>query len=133
MQNLARNTFLVWFKNYQGEEEIIDEYGNKTGSFGPIYGPLQSAQMMVSPNRGDASLEMFGTLLDYDRTVSTADTSCPINEQTVLWLDGASTTGPYTHYVKQRAPWKNSIIYAVKRVEVSDGTDSSHEAQHTVN
>ena len=77
--------------------------------------------MVVSPNRGDASLEMFGTLLDYDRTISTADTTCPINEQTILWLDGAPTSGPYTHYVKQRAPWKNSLVFAVKQVEVSNG------------
>ena len=121
MMNLARNTFTVWFQVYQGEQEIVDEYGNKTGSFAPSYGTLQSAQMVVSPNRGDASLEMFGTLLDYDRTVSTADTTCPINEQTILWLDGASTDGPYTHYVKQRAPWKNSLVFAVKQVEVSNG------------
>ena len=121
MMNLARNTFTVWFQVYQGEQEIVDKYGNKTGSFAPSYGPFQSAQMVVSPNRGDASLEMFGTLLDYDRTVSTADTTCPINEQTILWLDGAPTSGPYTHYVKQRAPWKNSLVFAVKQVEVSNG------------
>ena len=121
MMNLARNTFTVWFQVYQGEQEIVDEYGNKTGSFAPSYGPLQSTQMVVSPNRGDASLEMFGTLLDYDRTISTADTACPINEQTILWLDGAPTSDPYTHYVKQRAPWKNSLVFAVKQVEVSNG------------
>ena len=119
--NLARNCFVVWFKVYEKEEEIIDDYGNKTGSFRPIYGPIQSAQMMVSPNRGDATLDMFGTLLEYDRTVSTADTSCPINEHAILWLDGASTTGPYTHYVKRRALWKNSLVFAVKQVEVRNG------------
>lgn len=121
MQNLVRNTFEVWYQTYEGESEEIDEYGNKTGSFSPVYGPLQSARMVVSPNRGDASLEMFGTLLDYDRTISTADTTCPINEQTILWLDGAPITGPYTHYVKQRAPWKNSLVFAVKQVEVTHG------------
>lgn len=119
MQNLSRNTSTVWFQVYIGQTEIIDEYGNKTGSFQDTYGPLQSGQFMVSPNKGDATLEVFGTLLDYDRTMSTADTTCPVNEQTVLWLDGAPTTGPYTHYVKQRAPWKNSLVFAVKQVEVS--------------
>lgn len=126
MQNLARNCFTVWYKLYQGEQEIIDENGYKTGTVGPVYGPLQSAQMMVSPNRGDASLELFGTLLDYDRVVSTADTTCPINEHTVLWLDVASTDGPYTHYVKQRAPWKNSLVFAVKQVEVTLGGAESN-------
>lgn len=121
MQNLARNTFTVWFQVYTGQVEIEDEYGNKTGSFTSTYGPLQSVQLMVSPNKGDATLEVFGALLDYDRTMITADTTCPINEQTILWLDGASTDGPYTHYVKKRAPWKHSLAFAVKQVEVSQG------------
>ena len=121
MQNLARNTVTVWFRAYVGQTEIEDESGYKTGSFTPAYGPLQSAQLMVSPNKGDATLEVFGTLLDYDRTMVTADITCPIDEQTILWLDGASTEGPYTHYVKKKAPWKNSLAFAVKQVEVSQG------------
>ena len=110
MQTLQRNAFTVWYQVYAGQVEIEDEYGNPTGSFADTYGPLQSAQLAV-----------FGTLLDYDRVMSTADTTCPIDEQTVLWLDGAPTTGPYTHYVKQRAPWKNSLVFAVKQVEVTNG------------
>lgn len=121
MQSLRRNTSKVWYQVYQGQTEIIDEYGNKTGSFGDTYSELMFAEMMVSPNKGDATLEVFGTLLDYDRVISTADTSCPIDEQTVLWLDGASTEKPYTHVVRKRAPWKNSLVFAVKQVEVSNG------------
>lgn len=121
MQSLRRNTSKVWYQVYQGQTEIIDEYSNKTGSFGDTYGELMFAEMMVSPNKGDATLEVFGTLLDYDRVISTADTSCPIDEQTVLWLDGASTEKPYTHVVRKRAPWKNSLVFAVKQVEVSNG------------
>ena len=121
MQNLARNMSTVWFKTYTGQHEIVGADGYKTGSFTETYGPLQSAQLMVSPNKGDASLELFGALLDYDRTLATADTGCPIDEQTILWLDGAPTDGPYTHYVKRRAPWKNSVVFAAKQVEVSQG------------
>lgn len=121
MQNLARNMSTVWYQVYAGQTEILDANGNKTGSFQDTYGPLQSAPLMVSPNKGDATLELFGTLLDYDRTMATADTTLPIDEQTILWLDGADTSGPYTHYVKQRAPWKNSLVFAVKQVEVTQG------------
>ena len=39
MMNLARNTFTVWFPVYQCEQEIVDEYGHKTGSIAPSYGP----------------------------------------------------------------------------------------------
>lgn len=121
MQNLARNMSTVWYKVYAGQQEIVDADGNKTGSFQDTYGPLKSAQLMVSPNKGDAALELFGTLLDYDRSLVSADISLPIDEQTILWLDGAPTTGPYTHYVKRRAPWKNSVVFAAKQVEVSQG------------
>lgn len=130
MQNLARNASTVWFKVYQGQTEIIDSYGNKTGSFAPVYGDLQSAQLMVAPSKGDAAQEVFGTLLDYDRSMTTAETTCPIDEQTVLWLDGVSTDQPYTHYVRKRAPWKNSVVYAVKQVEVANAPASENQAQY---
>ena len=38
----------------------------------------------------------------------------------MLWVDGADTDGPYTHIVKKKAPWKNSIQYAIKQVTVSE-------------
>ena len=96
------------------------------GSWPHFVAPSTSTTSVTLPRlrRSKTSLEVFGTLLDYDRTVSTADTSCPINEQTILWLDGAATDGPYTHYVKQRAPWKNSLMFAVKQVEVSNGASN---------
>ena len=55
---------------------------------------------------------------DYDRTMTTTDTACPIDENTVLWLDGASTDEAHNYIVKKRAPWKNSVAYAVKKVTV---------------
>lgn len=50
--------------------------------------------------------------------MTTADTTCPIDENTVLWLDGASTDEAHNYIVKKRAPWKNSVAYAVKKVTV---------------
>ena len=119
MQSLARNQFPVYYRQYEGESEILDEYGNKTGTFAPRYGELKKAYLSVSPSRSDASLEPFGTLTDYDLTMSTSDTSCPIDENTILWIDGADTAKSHNYYVKKRAPWKNSIAFAIKEVEVS--------------
>ena len=119
MLNLTRNTSAVTYALYTGKTEIIDEYGNKTGSFEPTYSAQVSTSMYVSAGKGDATLEAFGTLTDYDRVMSTSDTSCPINEYSILWLDGADTTGPNNYYVKKRAPWKNSIAFAIKEVEIS--------------
>lgn len=76
--------------------------------------------LCVSPNKGNSEVEQFGSLEDYDRTATTADTTCEIDEDSVLWVDGADTDGPYNYIVKRRAPWKNSVQYAIKQVEVSE-------------
>lgn len=119
MRSLLRNQQPVFYKLYEGEQEIVDQYGNSTGSYAPVYGELRSAMLSVSPNKGNTEVEQFGTLLNYDRTMTTADINVPIDENTVLWLDGADTSGPWNYVVKKRAPWKNSIQFAVSRVNVS--------------
>lgn len=119
MRSLLRNQQPVFFKLYEGEEEIIDMYGNPTGSFIPIYSELKSAMLCVSPNKGYTEVQQFGTTLDYDRTMTTADANCQIDENAVLWIDGADTDGPWNAIVKRRAPWKNSIQYAIQKVTVS--------------
>lgn len=119
MRSLKRNQQPVFFKLYEGEEEIIDEYGNPTGSYLPKYSELHSAMMCVSPNKGASEVEQFGSFEDYDRTMTTSDTMCKIDENAVLWVDNADTSGAYNYIVKKRAPWKNSIQYAIRKVEVS--------------
>lgn len=123
MRSLLRNQQRVFFKLYEGEEEIVDEYGNPTGSFLPVYSLLKSAMLCVSPNRGNSEVQQFGSLEDYDRTMTTADTKVAIDENSVLWVDGANTDGPYNYIVKRRAPWKNSVQFAIQQVKVSDYND----------
>ena len=68
-------------------------------------------------------MQQFGSLEDYDRTMTTADTKIAIDENAVLWVDGADTNGPYNYIVKRRAPWKNSVQFAIQQVKVSDYND----------
>lgn len=119
MRDLQRNLQPVFFKLYEGDEEIIDQYGNSTGQFKPKYSALKSAMLCVSPNKGTSETEQFGSIEDYDRTMTTSDPDCEIEEDTVLWVDGADTAGPWNYIVKQRAPWKNSVSYAIQQVTVS--------------
>lgn len=123
MRNLLRNTQPVFYRLYQGQEEILDEYGNVTGSFVPIYGQLKCAMLSVSPNVGTAETNQFGTITSYDRTMVTSDTSLEIDEDDVLWVDGADTDGPWNYVIKARAPWKNSISFAIQKVTVSQYQD----------
>lgn len=109
----------VFFKLYEGEEEIIDEWGNSTGSRYPIYSELKSAILCVSPNKGASDVQQFGSFEDYDRTATTADAACPIDENAVLWVDGADTDKAWNYVVKLVARWKNSAQYAIKKVSVS--------------
>ena len=120
MRSLLRNQQPVFYKLLEGQEEITDPYGNPTGSYIPIYSELRSTMMCVSPNKGSSEVEQSGSLEDYDRTMSTSDTTCDIDEDAVLWIDGADVDGPYNYIVKLVAPWKNSVSYAIKRVEVSE-------------
>ena len=118
MRSLLRNQQPVFFRLYEGEEEIVDQYGNSTGSHVPVYGKLMSAMMCVSPNKGAAESEQFGTLLEYDRTMTTSDTRVKIDENAVLWVDNADTNGPWNYVVKKRATWKNSVQFAISQVTV---------------
>lgn len=119
MRDLLRNLSTVYFKVYQGKTETIDEYGNVTGSFENKYGDLQIARLCISSNKGTTENDMFGSLEDYDRTMTTANTSCLIDESSILWIDNQSTDGPHNYIVKKRARWKNSVAYAIKKVTVS--------------
>ena len=120
MRSLLRNQQRIFYKKLEGEEELVDQYGNSTGTYVPVYGELRSALLCVSPNKGNTEGEQFGTLLDYDRTMTTSDATLDIEETSVLWVDGADTTGPWNYRVTKRAPWKNSIQFAIKQVSVSE-------------
>lgn len=119
MRSFLRNQQPVFYKLYEGQEEIVDQYGNPTGSFIPKYSGLKSAMLCVSPNKGSSEVEQFGSTEDYDRTMTTADQKCPIDENAVLWVEGADTDGPWNYIVKEVGRWKNSAQYAIKRVTVS--------------
>lgn len=123
MRNLRKNLEPVFYRLYEGQEEILDEFENSTGTYIPIYSELKSAMLCISPNKGTSEVNMFGSFADYDRTMTTSDTSCKIDESAVLWIDGADTNGAWNYIVKTVAPWKNSISFAIKEVSVSVYTE----------
>lgn len=120
MRSLKRNQQKIYYKLLIGQEEIVDEYGNNTGSFIPIYGDLKTADICVSPNKGSSEVEQFGSTEEYDRTMTTADTSIDIDENAILWVDGTDPDGPYNYIVKLVARWKNSAQFAIRKVSISE-------------
>ena len=66
---------------------------------------------------------MFGNLESYDKVIITDDMDCPIDENTVLFIDkdpefkDGKPTFDYT--VRRVAKSLNTISYAVSKVKVS--------------
>lgn len=120
MRDLIRNRQTVYYRNYLGDNTpVLDRNGNETGAYLPTYEAKPSkAHLCVSPNRGSSDVEQFGGFDDYDRTMTTADTDCGINEESILWVDGADTAGAHNYIVKKKALWKNSVQYLIKKVDV---------------
>lgn len=69
------------------ENFFLDENGFETGEIVSRYRPAKSMSAMVSSTSGQVQAEPFGTYEDYDRVIVTAWTDCPIDENTVLFLD----------------------------------------------
>ena len=121
MRELERNKQLVHFAQFDQIEPIYDEDGNDTGEVKPTYLPPVELRINVSPALGEVATRQFGDVVDYDRTLVTCDTSLPIDEQTVFWIDETDTEKPYDYIVKKVAKSLNSLLIAVKKVEVSVG------------
>lgn len=74
----------------------------------------------ISPATGNAQSEVFGSLTGYDRVIVTDDMTCPIDEQTVLFIDKVpEAQNPVHDYVVKRvAKSLNSISIAISKVDL---------------
>lgn len=139
MRTLSRNKRSFWYCLYQADQPIIDEYGNETGeSIVTYYEPVKMVAN-VSQATGQSNTEQFGNLENYDKVIVTDDMSCPIDENSVLFIDkepeftnvlthattAVTTTDvtvsvPVPDYIVRRvAKSINSISIAVRKVKVS--------------
>ena len=121
MRELERNKRTVYYALFDKNEPILDEDGNDTGEERPAYFAPVKLRINVSPALGESATRQFGEIVDYDRTLVICDTSLPIDEQTVFWIDETDTTQPFDYVVKKVAESLNSLQIAVKKVEVSVG------------
>lgn len=118
MKCLGRNKQTLYYALYKGQQITYDEYGNETGQpLREYYDPVE-IRMNISAARGTADVEQFGINTVYSKTLVTDDMSCPIDENSILWL-GTSTTNPYNYVVKQVAKSLNSITIAIEEVKVN--------------
>ncbi len=125
MRTLKRNKRGMWYALYLDREEI-KKNGKRTGTYQVIYSPPQPICENISAARGSADVEMFGTDLKYDKAFVTADVKCPIDENSVMWIDRepvisaeGTTETPWDYKVVRVAESINSKAYAVQKVSVS--------------
>ena len=138
MRTLSRNKTHFYYCLFSGYTEIVDEYGNATGERIPSYASPVMTYANISPATGQSNTEQFGNLENYDKVIVTDDVNCPIDENSVLFIDKEpaysevetydTTTTPHTktivsvpaynYIVKRVAKSLNSISIAVRKVDV---------------
>lgn len=124
MKVMERNKRTFWYCLYDRKEPIIDEDGNETGEEQIVYKPSQSLRANISAASGSSQVEQFGNLAGYDKVIVLDDTSCLIDENTVLFIDKEPEYDDdgkplYDYMVKRVAKSLNSVSIAVTKVSVS--------------
>ena len=120
---MKRNLTPVYYCLYSNRQPIVDDEGYETGEYEVVYGEAVQLICSVSPATGYAQVEMFGNLESYDKVLITDDMTCPIDENTVLFIDKEpefeNGKPKYDYTVRRVAKSLNSISYAVSKVKVS--------------
>lgn len=125
MRALKRNKQKIYYANYSGRSEVTDENGLITGETSVSYTNPVGVNVNVSASRGEAYIDLFGTDLNYTKAI-VSDTDLGIDENSVLWVgkeayQTTSTTSvitPYNYIVASIAKSLNSVVYAIREVDV---------------
>ena len=124
MRTQVSNRTPFYYALFTGEVPDVDENGYYTGEVSVSFAdPVLYKKGNISPATGQSTVEQFGTLESYDKVIVTADMSCPIDENTVLWIDETDPDKPYDYVVKRVAKSKNGISIAASKVRVSNPVD----------
>ena len=120
MRAIKRNMRTFHYSLLEGDSDVRDYNGN----YLPKYSEAIPMKANISAAYGSAEVEQFGTNLDYDRVIVTDDVSCPIDEQSVLFVDVEPSFDdqgkPLGDYMVMRvARSLNSISYAISKVTMS--------------
>lgn len=95
-----------------------DENGFYTGESAVEYAPPVEMKANISPAYGSAEVERFGNDVVYDKVIVTCDMTCPIDENSVLYIDSKPTdeNAKFDYVVKKVAKSLNSITIACAKV-----------------
>lgn len=135
MRCSGRNRQQLYYALYDGVTTTTDEWGNENGQ-DVSYTEPQALYANVSAAKNAEFADIFGINIDYDRVLMLPVRDYPIDEHSVLWLDGADPTKDSFNYVVRRVSRSvNFTAIAIKRVDVvyeqSSSQSNTNAEQHT--
>ena len=131
MRCLNRNKQTFYYALYKGEVEEQDTDGNYTGEREIEYYTPVKMKANISAARGESDLNPFGIETNYNKTIVTDDMKCPIKEDTVIWIGKDPTEDPYNYIVVKKAASLNTIVYAIREVQVGIKVEPEPEPEPT--
>lgn len=124
MRCCMRNRQPLHYALYEGKTEIVDEWGNSTGSYEITYSAPVEIRVNISASRGTAEVDPFGINVNYSRTIVTDNMNLPLDTSSILWIgitpdaDGEAGAVKHNYVVVATAKSLNSLTIAVKEVNV---------------
>lgn len=119
MRCLARDTKDIFVSLYETKVEVVNSDGLYTGEYEVKRSDPIKVTCNVGASVGTSQLEVFGQLLNYDKTIIIDNVDFEISETAVLWVD-VDTSKPFDYIVKRVAKTPNYIALAVSKVDVSN-------------
>jgi hypothetical protein len=115
---------------YIGEADELDEDGYMTGKTVRQYSNPIKAYARISPNTGQSENNPFGTLTDYDKSISTV-VRLPIDEYSRLFIDiepvinddGTTNTEPDYYCVVPKHDLQQNVWAIKKYGAVTNGNE----------
>ncbi|CUO99619.1 Uncharacterised protein [[Eubacterium] contortum] len=87
MRDLKKNTRDMWYALFEEKRPVLDENGDETGDEEIRYSTPVKFEANLSPGKGAAQAEAFGTDVDFTRAVSTTNLELPIVETSLVWYE----------------------------------------------
>lgn len=124
MRTLERNKTAFHYCLYLRKEDVVDTGGYELGEKQVVYDAPVEMKANISAATGQSQVEQFGNFISYDKVIVTDDMTCPIDENSVLFIDkqpefDEDDNPLYDYIVKRVAKSLNSISIAVSKVTVS--------------
>lgn len=119
MKCLERNKRTIHYASLAGNTAKTNSLGQYTGAYEPTYSAATEYRANISESRGTAYADYFGTNLSYDKVIVTDDVNCPIDENSILWIN-AAVSESHDYVVVRKAVSLNSTLIAVRKVEGSN-------------